>query len=155
MSWRWVVFFGVVAAGCGHPSASATGSDFLGDWECTSGTRDIDCGQGVVTADLALGPPDVLRFIEGTSTDLFLLVPSRAVVPGLSAEPTCELAFDAAAYEAVLHAESFCSDDQGEVIVIHEGVARTVPGQLTLTTDATTSMSCAVKTSAMCRSIAN
>jgi hypothetical protein len=39
---------------------------FLGDWDCSSGTREIDCGQGVVVANLAQGPGAPIRFGSGT-----------------------------------------------------------------------------------------
>ncbi|HEY2899045.1 MAG TPA: hypothetical protein VGL59_00610 [Polyangia bacterium] len=122
----------------------------LGDWECASGSRDIDCGQGVVVADLALGPPDVLRFTKGTATNLLLLIPSRAIVPSLGG-PTCELAFDG----AFLHAESTCLDDQSQAVVVHQGSAQLglIPGQFAVNITATTSKSCNVQTQALCYSV--
>jgi hypothetical protein len=129
---------------------------FLGDWECASGTREIDCGRGVVDADLALGPANMIRFVEGRDTRLLLLIPSRALVPGLAGGPTCELAFDAGADNVVLHGESICTDDQSESIVVRHGSARfalTTLGAIAMTTISMTSQSCAVTTRPLCYSI--
>jgi len=122
----------------------------LGDWRCASGRREIDCGQGVVEANLALGPAHVVRFIEGTDTRLLLMVPSSVLVPSSSSGPTCELAFDMGSDAAVLHAESACTDDQGEAIVVRQGLARGALPAILLTTIATTSKSCDVTTQPVC-----
>lgn len=152
---RWVVLVlcGALVLGCEHQSqAEDDGSTFLGDWECASGTRRIDCGEGVVVADLALGSPDVIRFVDGTATDLWLRIPSTVLVPGLPGGPICDLGCDAASGTAGLTAESVCPG-QDESIVVHEALARhsmTMPGQITLSVVSTTSRGCAVDTLQRC-----
>jgi hypothetical protein len=153
MRWRWVVLCGFFGAGCLSPGEPADGSQlFVGDWQCASGTRDIDCGQGVVVADLALGPPDVIRFEDGAARKLLLQTPSRALAPGLPGGPTCVLAFEAGADSATLQEESTCEGEDGSLLV-HEGLAQlalTDAGALMLTTSVTTSENCTVKTQALC-----
>src|SRR5204862_4893727 len=106
--------------------------------------REIDCGQGVSVADLALGPGDTIRFERGTITNLALHIPSRALVPGLPGGPSCQLAFDARTEIAYLNASSVCSDDHGADIVVAQGTAnnRWRPDTVYLATDTTTTQGC-------------
>jgi hypothetical protein len=98
-----------------------------------------------------LGPPDLLRFAKGTATNVLLLIPSSAIVPGPPGGPTCELAFDG----AFLHAESICLDDKSQAVVVHQGSAQLGlnPIELVVSTTATTSESCSVQTQALCYSV--
>ena len=156
MHLRWVAVWSVLEVACGHePVQSDDGHMFLGNWECASGSRNIDCGQGIVTADLALGPSNLLQFNKGTATNILLLIPSRAIVPGLPGGPSCELAFDGNGYTAFLHSESTCVDDQGQDVSVHQGLADLGfnPSQLAFSTAATTSQSCSVHTQAVCYSV--
>lgn len=149
----WAMLCGAVALGCGHePDAEDHAQEFLGEWNCASGQREIDCGQGVVKVDLASGIPDVIRFERGTVTNLALQVPSRVVVPGVPGGPICRLDFEALTEEAFLHAESACTDDQGERVVIVHGSANHGyrADTVYLDTDATTANGCHVKNSASC-----
>ena|SRR5688572_12871301 len=152
MHFCWGVACVALALGCEHSPVSASdhGREFIGKWECARGRRDIDCGQGTVVADLALGPANDLEFARAAATALRLLIPVRGLAPGLPGGPTCELVFDAGADEAYLHAESVCTDEDGASIVVHEGTAVLRIDQLALDTSATTSESCVVKTSATC-----
>ena len=148
---RWVLGVALLT-GCGH---SLGDSDyalrFLGDWECAGGSRQIDCGQGVVTADLALGPADTIRFERGTATNLVLRLPSRELVPGLPGGPSCVLPFEALGDQASLHAQSTCLDDDGQSIIVRQGTAESWPPYpIILTTEATTSQGCHVTTDAHC-----
>jgi hypothetical protein len=153
MQLGWVVLCGVVTAGCGNELAKVDyAGAFVGDWVCSSGQREIDCGQGIRTADLALGPPDVIRFERGTVTDLALQLPSRVVVPGLPGGPSCSLAFDAWSDIASLQAESACSDDHGQRVVVAQCSANNSwrADTVYLDTEATTVDGCRVKTAANC-----
>jgi hypothetical protein len=148
-----VVLFGVATIGCGNELAPVDFAEsFLGYWECGSGQREMDCGQGGDKFDLVSRHPDVMRFERGTATNLVLQVPSSVIVPGVPGGPICELAFDAYPDFAFLHAESICSDDQGERVVVAQGEANNSwrPGIVYLDTDSTTSNGCRVKTSAHC-----
>jgi len=153
MKLSWVVLFGVAMVGCGHESSSVDFAEsFLGDWACSSGQREIDCGQGADKFDIVSPRPDVMRFERGTATDLVLQVPSRVLVPGLPGGPTCQLEFDAYPDVAFLHAESTCRDDHGERVVVAHGEANNSwrPGLVYLDTDSTTIDGCRVRTSANC-----
>jgi hypothetical protein len=141
-----------LATGCGHsPGESDYALRFLGDWQCADGFREIECGQGVVTADLALGPAITIRFERGTATNLRLHLPSRELVSGLPGGPNCVLPFKALGEQASLSAQSTCLDDDGQNVTVHQGTAESWPPYpVILTTEATTSQSCRVTTEARC-----
>ena len=154
----WVVLCAWATLACGHSNDPADGSAlFLGNWECGSGERKLDCGQGTVIADLSLSPPDAIEFVAGTTTRLSLRLPARVLAPGFPGGPNCELAFDAGQDDAVLHAESTCTaDDQN--IVVHRSLARrslSAPDQLALAATVTTSAGCEIETQARCSRIGN
>jgi len=149
---RWLVLQAALAAGCTHsPEPLDHGQMFLGDWDCSSGTREIDCGEGVVVADLALGPGTPIQFGSGTVADLVLRIRSRGLVTDVGG-PICELEFDANRDNAVLHAESSCLDEQLQSIVVPQGSAEIgwYPDRLQLTTVSTNSRSCRIETQAVC-----
>jgi hypothetical protein len=81
------------------------------------------------------------------------LTPASVLVPGAPTDPICALAFDAGSEEAVLHAESSCTDDQGATFFVQQGKAATWAGELSLDTAATTSEGCKVTTNAVCDAI--
>ncbi|HYQ26945.1 MAG TPA: hypothetical protein VER04_06995 [Polyangiaceae bacterium] len=151
----WVGLWLVAIVGCGHaPDSTDRAEPFLGEWLCDSGQREIDCGQGVLHADLAHAPADVMRFERGTTSNLTLLVPSRVLVPGLPGGPSCQLAFEARTEIAYLRASSTCIDDQGADTVVTRGAANNGwrADAVYLDTEATTANGCHVKTSANCHS---
>jgi hypothetical protein len=148
---RWLVLPGVLALACGHDTEPLDhGRQFLGEWECNSGRREIDCGQEVAVANLALGPSKLIQFSEGTATSLVLRITSSMVVPGLPGGPSCDLALDANGENALLNAAATCIDEQGGSVVIHEASAQIGGTALLLNTAATNSRNCSVETEAIC-----
>jgi len=156
-SW-WVVFCGAAAFGCGDDSSGSPADytpAFVGQWECANGTRNIDCGQGIVVADLSLSTPHQFEFTASGENIVILHIETRSLVPGLPGGPACELPFHARQDEALLQAESRCTDDDGGTVVVHDGTATPWAGQLALDSASTTSKDCAVESALVCYRIAD
>ncbi len=148
---RWVVFSVVLAGGCGHGFGPPDdGHRFLGVRECASGSRQIDCGAGIVSRDLTLELPKYIQFVKGTTTNVELVAPSDVMVPDLGG-PDCRLPFDAEQETAALVVnDSRCTDDEGKDFVVHDAIAYGGGGPMKLVINAMSGDDCSVHTDAVC-----
>jgi hypothetical protein len=148
-----LVLIGTFAGAClSHPEPEDHPEFFLGDWLCASGTREIDCGEGVRTANLSLGPPTAIRFVEGTSSELLLLLPSESLVPGSPDGSSCSLRFDVNGDLTVLEAPTSCLG-QGQAISVGGARAERILARIYLVTNASTDEGCNVMTFNRCEAI--